>query len=259
MLERLGPTDAPVASWSTAAAPVLVIGRGGRPGEVNLARCRAAGLPVLARGSGGGPVLWDAGLVALDVVVPPGHPLADRDVTGAYAWLGTAVARALAEFGVPAAAIPLAEARAAQARTDPGSRLAARSCFGGISPFEVVDPAGRKFVGLAQVRRAAGSIFQCGIALEFDAHALGTVLGRDAADAAALTAALEARVVAVHAYRPELTAGEVVAAVEAELARALGVTLEAAGLRPDELAAQSRLAAALIAATPASATGPASP
>ena len=135
---------------------MLVIGRGVRPGEINLAACRAAGLAVLARRSGGGPVLWDAGLLALDVVLPPGHPLAERDVTRAYAWLGTAVARALAGLGVPAAAIPLAEARAAQARTDPASRLAARSCFGGISPFEVVDPAGRKLVGLAQVPPGGG-------------------------------------------------------------------------------------------------------
>jgi lipoate---protein ligase len=248
-----------VASWSTVAEPVLVIGRGVRPGEVNLAGCRAAGLAVLARRSGGGPVLWDSGLIALDVLLPPGHPLADRDVTRAYAWLGTAVANALAGRGVPAAAIPLAEARAAQARDDPASRLAARTCFGGISPFEVVDPAGRKLVGLAQVRRAAGTIFQCGIALEFDAPRLASALGRDAADTAALTRALDARVVSVHAYRPELTAPEVVVAVETELVGALGITLGATSLRPDELAAQARLAAALIADAPAPATGPASP
>jgi len=248
-----------VASWSTVAEPVLVIGRGVRPGEVNLASCRAAGLAVLARRSGGGPVLWDAGLLALDVVLPPGHPLAERDVTRAYAWLGTAIARALAGLGVPATAIPLAEARAAQARADPASRLAARSCFGGITPFEVVDPAGRKLVGLAQCRRAAGTIFQGGIALEFDAPGLGTALGRDAADAAALSTALDARVVTVHAYRPELTARQVVVAVEAELVGALGIALEPASPRPDELDAQARWSAALIAAARAPAAGAAGP
>jgi lipoate-protein ligase A len=226
-------------------APALVVGRGVRDGELNLAACRAAGLEVISRRSGGGPVLWDAGLLALDVVLPPGHPLADRDVTLAYRWLGAAVASALTGLGVPAAAIPLADARAAQARTDPITRLASRACFGGLSPFEVVDPAGRKLAGLAQVRRGVGTIFQCGIALEFDTAGLAVALGRDRGDADALGAALAARVASVHAVRPGLRADEVIAAVEAELARALGIRLLPAALRPDELEAQARIAAGL--------------
>jgi lipoate-protein ligase A len=236
---------------------VLVIGRGVRPEEINASACRAAGLAILHRRSGGGPVLWDQGLVALDVILPPGHPLAARDVTRAYAWLGTVLATALAGLGVPAVAIPLTEARTAQARTDSTSRLAARACFGGISPFEVVDPRGRKLAGLAQVRRGQGTIFQCGVALEFDAPGLATALGRDATDVTALAAALQARVVPVHAYRPALTATEVIAAVETELVRTLGITLAPATLRPDELGAQVELAATLAAG--ASYRGPAAP
>jgi len=249
LLDRMGPDEAPVASWSTVDRPVLVVGRGVRPEEINVAACRAAGLPVLHRRSGGGPVLWDTGLVALDVVLPPGHPLADRDVTRAYAWLGTAVAAALTGLGVTGTAIPLADARTAQARTDQTSRLAARACFGGISPFEVVDRDGRKLAGLAQVRRTQGTIFQCGIALAFDAAGLAVVLGHDDAEVAALVTALEARVTSVRAARAALTADEVVAAVEAALVATLGITLVPARLRPDELAAQARLATTVIAGT----------
>jgi lipoate-protein ligase A len=251
LLERLGPDDPPVISWSAVAAPVLVAGRGVRPAEINDAACRAAGIAVLHRRSGGGPVLWDAGLVSCDVVLPPGHPLADRDVTRAYAWLGEAVAAALGGLGVPATAIPLAAARAAQARSDPTSRTAARACFGGVSPFEVLDAEGRKLVGLAQARRAAGTIFQCGIALSFDARGLAAALGRDAADSAALAAALEARVASVRAYVPGLGATEVIAGVEAELVGRLGVGLAPGTLRPDELAAQAALAASVVAGRPA--------
>lgn len=247
----MGPDDPPVISWSAVETPVLVAGRGVRPAEINEAACRAAGIAVLHRRSGGGPVLWDAGLIACDVVLPPGHPLADRDVTRAYAWLGEAVAAALAGLGVPATAIGLAAARAAQANSDPTSRLAARACFGGISPFEVLDPEGRKLVGLAQARRAAGSIFQCGIALSFDQRGLAAALGRDAADTAALAAALAARVAALRTYVPGVGADEVIAAVEAELAGRLGIGLTPGALRPDELVAQARLAASFATGRPA--------
>jgi len=229
---------------------VLVVGRGVRPEEINAPACAAQGVPIVHRRSGGGPVLWDAGLLSVDVVLPPGHLLADRDVTRAYAWLGSAVATALGGLGIPASAIPLADARAAQARTDPTSRLAARACFGGISPFEVVTPEERKLVGLAQARRAQGTLFQCGIALEFDADRLAALLAHDAADRNALAAALRARVAAIDEYAPALAAAEVIGAVEAQLAAAHGIGFAPDALRPDELAAQAELAATLAAVRP---------
>lgn len=239
-----------MASWSTTTAPVVVVGRGVPAGAINTAACRSAGLAVIPRRSGGGPVLWDAGLLALDVVLPPGHRLADRDVTRAYAWLGTALAGALTRLGVPATAIPLADARGAQARTDETSRLAARACFGGISPFEVVAPDGRKLVGLAQVRRSAGTIFQAGIALGFDADGLAAVLAHGPDDQTALAAALRARVTAARADVPALTADEVIAAVEDVLTETAGITFAADGVRADEADAERRLAAGLVTGSP---------
>jgi len=235
-----------VASWSTAIAPVLVTGRGVRPEDINPAACAAAGIPIVHRRSGGGPVLWDAGLLSLDVVLPPGHPLADRDVTRAYAWLGTAVATALTHLGIPATAIPLAEARIAQARSDPTSRLAVRACFGGISPFEVVAPDLRKLVGLAQVRRARGTVFQCGIPLGFDAPLLAALLARDAVELPLLADALGQRVVALGDLSPGLTASQIIAAVEQALTAAHGIRFDVDDLRDDERAAQAALTTTLL-------------
>ena len=73
---------------------------GRRPGAVQDA-VAAEGVEVLRRSSGGGPVLWDAGLLALDVVLPRGHRLAPDDVVEGYRWLGEALADALRALGVP--------------------------------------------------------------------------------------------------------------------------------------------------------------
>lgn len=245
LLERLGPDDPPTVSWSTVTAPALVVGRGVRPGEIDADWCARRGIPVLQRRSGGGPVLWDGDLLGLDVVVPPGHPLADRDVTRAYAWLGEAVASGLTALGAPVATVPLAEARRLQARHDTASLAAARACFGGVSPFEVLGPDLRKCVGLAQARRADGTIFQCGIAVRFDADALAHVLGRDDAEIAVIRDALGERVVDLVDLVPGITAAEIVGAVEHALTDTLGVDLAPGRLRPDELDAQSRIAATL--------------
>jgi lipoate-protein ligase A len=241
------PGSDPVASWSTVTEPVLVVGRGARANAINTDACTKAGIRLVHRRSGGGPVLWDAGLLALDVVLPAEHPLADRDVTRAYAWIGAALAQAVRALGIPATSIPLPDARAAQARTDPASLLAARACFGGISPFEVVGPDGGKLVGLSQVRRHEGTIFQCGIALEFDAATLARLLAVDPADAAALTDALGARARGLRASRPELTNRTVIAAVEDALVDQLDIGMSPGHLTAPEAARQDALALTLTA------------
>jgi lipoate---protein ligase len=190
-------------------------------------------------------VLWDADLVSLDVILPPHHPLAARDVTRAYAWLGEAVAAALVGLGAMVAAVPLAEARALQARTDAVSLEAARTCFGGVSPFEVLDADRRKCVGLAQIRRAAGTVFQCGILLGFAPAELAGAVGQSDDDAAALADALDQRVVGLRDLGVRTDAGRVIAAVDASIGERLGVTQSPSTLRPDERTAADRIAAGL--------------
>ena len=241
------PGAAPVASWSTVTERVLVVGRGARSEAISTAGCRAAGIGIVHRRSGGGPVLWDAGLLGLDVVLPPAHPLADRDVARAYAWIGMAIASALRTLGVPATAIPLAAARVAQARTDPLHLLAARACFGGISPFEVIGPDGRKCVGLSQVRRPQGTIFQCGIALDFDPRTLARALSPEPADTDALDAAFAACAGGIRAYQPDLTDAAVIAAIEAAFVTELGVRLRTDAPTAPEIAHENVLAVSLVA------------
>ena len=100
LLDRMADVGPPVTSWSTVTRPCLVLGRTGRPAGVNAAHAAAAGIEVVERRSGGQPVLWDAGLLSLDVVLPPGHALAGRDVTLAYRWLGDALANGLPKGAV---------------------------------------------------------------------------------------------------------------------------------------------------------------
>jgi len=171
----------------------------------------------LKRSSGGGPVLWDGDLVALDVVLPRGHRLAADDVVAAYRWLGEAIADALRALGVPdVEVIDVARARAWKAAPGP----AADACFGGLSPWEVL-AGGRKVVGLSQTRRRPGALLQAGIPLVLDAGRLARVLGRDAAwaeDLAATAAGLRE-------LTPGVTSEDVVAATEAAIAAREGVLL----------------------------------
>ena len=99
VLDAMGPHDAPALIWSTVTDTVLVVGRAGRDPILNRGVLEARGIPVVNRRSGGGPVLWDRGLLGLDVLVPRAHRLAPADVTLAYRWLGTAVAEALTRLG----------------------------------------------------------------------------------------------------------------------------------------------------------------
>jgi len=175
------PADGPPAlAWSRVERPALILGRAAVDPAVDWGRCASSGIAVHRRASGGGPLLWDAGLAAVDVALPPGHPLADADVVEAYRWLGEAIAEALGALGRhDARPITPREARAAT------SSPADDACFGGRSAYEVV-AAGRKVAGLSQVRRRSGTLLQAGIALRLDAPALAAALGRDERFAAAL-------------------------------------------------------------------------
>lgn len=221
LLEALADDPTPVVSWSTVTQPVLVTGRSARPAPLNPATLERLGIVREARRSGGGPVLWDTDLLSLDVVVPQGHPLAGHDVTAAYRWLGEAVTAALCDIGAPAHVVSLAAARAAQARDDDAARLAARTCFGGLSPFEVVADDGRKLVGLSQARRRVGTLFQCGIAMRFDHATLAEVVEPEPTTRAALEQALRAACAGLDEYGVSTTVAALVEACEPRLAAAI--------------------------------------
>ena len=206
------PPGGPVAySWSRTASPALVLGRSGVDQRFNWTVAHDEGVTVVRRSSGGGPVLWDRDLLALDVVLPRGHPLAHADVVMAYRWLGEAISAALRTCGVSDVEVVGVE-RARATRGEPGP--AADACFGGISPFEVT-AGDRKVVGLSQARRASGTLLQAGIPMRLDAARLARLMGRDAAFAEGLAAAAAG----IDELSPHVDADALMAAVDAEVAR----------------------------------------
>ncbi len=163
------PDDPLTGTWWQVTDTAVVLGRGSDDRSDHGA-CEAAGVSVLRRDSGGGPVLWSPRLMALDVVVPRLHNLHDDDVTASYRWLGEAITNALVSQGVRAHAVPTREARATN-----DSRAAALACFAGRSPWEVVvDDV--KVVGLSQVRRRTATLLQAGIRMMAENPPLETLL-----------------------------------------------------------------------------------
>lgn len=226
LLRALSPGDDPIVSWSTVATPALVLGRSAGIPPVDMAAARAAGVAVVRRTSGGGPVLWDAGLVGLDVIVPPGHELAPADVVETYRWLGEAVARALRALGLPGVSVAeVPDARAAARAPGPASA----ACYGGISPFEVL-VEGRKVLGLSQARRRPGTLLQAGVLLDVDGPLTARLMGRDAA----FGAALARHAAGLREWNPALGAGDVVDAVNTSLVEMTGHTLTASRPTPAE-------------------------
>ena len=160
-------------------------------------------------------MLWDAGLIGLDVILPPGHPFAGRGVIEAYEHLGSAVASALRELGVDARAAGVDEARAATA--DPAARRAGElACFGGLSPYEIL-AGGRKVVGLAQVRRRSGTLLQAGIALSLDGELLAELLAIPPAERAWLGGRLAEGAGGLEGMLSAAGSAEVIAAVDGAL------------------------------------------
>lgn len=112
------------------------------------------------RESGGGAVLTGPWLVSVSVVLPPEHPWVCNGLIDSYRHLGQLHVAALKAFGVAARALPPQELpRAHEAGAVSSVNWA---CFGGLSPWELVNAQGRKLVGLAQRRCRTGVLLVAG-------------------------------------------------------------------------------------------------
>lgn len=130
------------------ADAAIVLGSRQRPDLVDLDVCRAAGLDVVRRRSGGGAVLLRPGAaIWIDAVLP--HGVAPDDVRGSMVWIGERWLDALA--ATLGGSDDLAVHRGGMVCT-PWSDLV---CFAGIGPGEVL-LGGRKLVGLSQRRTRHG-------------------------------------------------------------------------------------------------------
>lgn len=185
-LHDLEPDADPAASvWlCEPTRPAVVLGSAQRDLRLDAVAVSDAGLDVAVRRSGGGAVLVDPlDTVWIDFVVPRGHPLWVDDVGRAMHWVGETWARALAASDV--------EAVVHRGGLDQ-RRWGRTVCAAGLGPGEVVDPDGRKLVGISQRRTRSVARFQSILAIEESGVDLAAVLGLADADAVSLRRELAA-------------------------------------------------------------------
>lgn len=240
LLSGLSETPTPAVRWYVARHPALVLGNGQPPAAADLAACRARGIHVYRRTSGGTAVLVDGDALSMEVALPAGHPLAITDVVKGYRWIGDVWARALHDLGiVEARALPTEAVRALPplAKDDP-LRLA---CYGTLSPWEPVVGA-RKVVGLSQVRRRPGVLYQVGVYLRWRPERLVELLALPQETRARLAPRLRAAAAGLDELAGRAIGGaEVEAAINAALAQSLGITLEPTEWTPAEREAAERI------------------
>lgn len=222
LLHGLEQTNTPALRWYTFEAPALVLGSSQRLTEVDMAASAKQSISIHRRRSGGGAVLGDANMVMLDLALPVGHPLYREDVTESYRWIGDVWTAALHDLGLNSWPISVAEARSDTAMLDP---LVKRVCFGGRSPYEpMVDQ--RKIVGLAQIRRRGGALYQIGVHLVWSPQRNADLIAASEAEREHLAQLLGQRVAGLSDVLPNPPAFEtVIELFESALTRLTGMTI----------------------------------
>ncbi len=193
----------PLLYWQIAEPAAVVIGISQKLSDLDVAACQQAGLAIYRRAAGGTAVLVGPAMLSLDVMLPPGHPLAGRDIVEAYRWFGDLWAETLQALGLAARTIPPEEAHAPRTRQylEQAGRqeaLLRQSCYGAVSPYEV-SVNGQKVLGLDQVRRRVGFLFQGGLLLRWDAEHVAALLAAEPEERPALAAGLGARAAGLEA------------------------------------------------------------
>jgi lipoate-protein ligase A len=221
MLTALEQGAGLVLRWYCLTPPALLLGSAQSLDVIDTTACGRRGVTVHRRRSGGGAVLGDETLLMLDVALPHEHPLYLHDVTASYRWLGEVWSTALRNLGLTTRAVSITEARAdAQTLTE----LLKQVCFGGLSPYETA-VGQRKVVGLAQICRRSGALFQCGVHLKWEPMHTAELLVASAQDRSALVKQLSARVAGLdEVLGRAVDPIEIIASFEAALARLVGIT-----------------------------------
>ena len=156
-----------LTSWE---GPVVVLGYAQKPEEADLGFCRAEGMPVLRRLTGGTGVIHRSDL-GVGLALPMQHPWA-KGIVGLYGRFLDVLEPALRSLGSDVSRL-----------ADPAraSRVRSPICFlDQLSDTLVVD--GKKVVGCAQTRRSGAVLIHAAILLGLDAELYARVFGADAND-----------------------------------------------------------------------------
>ncbi|MBM3278168.1 MAG: lipoate--protein ligase family protein [Candidatus Handelsmanbacteria bacterium] len=162
LLEGVG-SGGPVLRVYTWAPPAVSFGYGQHPWrEVDLEKCRAAGVEVVRRLTGGRAVLhWEE--LTYSAICPEDDPQCGGPIGYTYRRLGEALVEGLRLFGVDAA-LERGQPRSPRPRATGLSE----PCFSSLARWEV-KCGGRKLIGSAQ-RRVRGAILQHGSLLTGGRH-----------------------------------------------------------------------------------------
>lgn len=173
----------PTLRWYRSTASAIVLGRG--QGALQL---RDTGVAVVDRFSGGGAVWLSPDVLALDVLLPAGHPWVSDQLTAVFDHVGSVWQTGLRALGVTGLSVH-GGAATARRRGSPREQLLAAVCYATSGRGEVFW-RGRKLVGLAQRRRRHATMVQCGLLRRWRPQQLLCALGADPQDAEILTAAI---------------------------------------------------------------------
>ena len=171
-------TPHPTLVVGEVTAPALVLGSTQPDTHADPARAVAGGYEIVRRRSGGGSVWLAPGAqVWVDVWLPAGDPWWDDDIARAAVPVGEAWRSALEVVGLGDGF----HVHRGGVESQPWSALV---CFAGIGPGEVLDGAGRKWVGISQRRTRDWIRLQTMVHRQWSpADAVDGLLGHEGPDA----------------------------------------------------------------------------
>jgi lipoyl(octanoyl) transferase len=227
LLSRLAGEGPPTLRFFSWDPPTLSLGYG-QPldGRVDLAAAAQLGLGVVRRPTGGSAILHEGPDLELtySVTAAAGDFEGADDLLATYQWIGRALEAGLNALGAPVAMVSVQP-------SDPRSMPA--FCFARTGSYEL-EAGGRKVVGSAQRRQAAGFLQHGAVMLGADPARLARVFPSSRDPLAGMTT-LEA----VLGRRPSFD--ETQASLAEGFRRVHGVTLEPGGLAEGEVARMETL------------------
>lgn len=160
-----GPPAVRLYGWSR---PTLSLGAHQPSSDVDLVACRARGIDLVRRPTGGGAVLHDAELTYA-VAGRLGEPPFPSSVVGIYDTIAAALLAGFARLGVQAVA----------SRSSGRGGPAPAHCFSAPSAREIL-VAGRKLAGSAQLRRSGAFLQHGSILIDWDPSRIEDILSAGA-------------------------------------------------------------------------------